>query len=429
MEREAGEEEGKSKEIVEATEMKEGGDENEENHGEDVPEKAEKEMEAAEIIVEKELDAEGKEGEKKEKENEKEDGFKEVEEGAQTVQEMSSIKVKVNRFDSLDVTAAKIGAQTLDEADAKAAAVDETDAKKIKDFFSKHQEEQHRDHGNEVFLSNTKGEMKMKEELSKEEEELVEMVAINDDDIYSLAGKRMGKCILLENDMFHTGLGLSKRKGSSVDRALIIDAFHRLGFQVEVHQNLTCRDIEGVLEAAGQADHTNAAMIAVVVLSHGNEGIFYGYDGAYPAHKVWQPFTADRCPTLAGKPKLFFIQACQGNRMDKGVEVISGGRTSSDSFASYRTPLHADFLLAHSTVAGYYSWRNTASGSWFIQVLGWALMANGQSHDLLTILAKVNKVVAREYESNSSRSEFNHKKQTPFIYSTLTHRLFLRQRQ
>ena len=43
---------------------------------------------------------------------------------------------------------------------------------------------------------------------------------------------RMGKCILLENDMFHTGLGLSKRKGSSVDRSLIIDAFHRLGFQV-----------------------------------------------------------------------------------------------------------------------------------------------------------------------------------------------------
>merc|ERR1719341_1183127 len=364
-------------------------------------------------------------------EEEEDEGAGEEDEGAE---ELSSIKVKVNRFDSLDVTDAKIGARALDEADAKASlsSIDETDAKKIKDFFSKHQEEPaHRDHGNEVFSPNTKGEMRMKEELSKEEEELAEMVAINDDDIYPMAGKKMGKCILLENDMFHTGLGLSKRKGSSVDRALIIDSFHQLGFQVEVHQNLTCRDIEGVLEAAGQADHSNAAMIAVVVLSHGNEGIFYGYDGAYPAHKVWQPFTADRCPTLAGKPKLFFIQACQGNRMDKGVEVISGGqgRTSSDSFASYRTPLHADFLLAHSTVAGYYSWRNTASGSWFIQVLGWALMTNGQSHDLLTILAKVGKVVAREYESNSSRSEFNHKKQTPFIYSTLTHRLFLRQRQ
>ena len=52
MEREAGEEEGKSQEIVEAAEMKEGGDEKEENHGEDVPEKAEeKEMKAAEILV------------------------------------------------------------------------------------------------------------------------------------------------------------------------------------------------------------------------------------------------------------------------------------------------------------------------------------------------------------------------------------------
>ena len=35
-----------------------------------------------------------------------------------------------------------------------------------------------------------KGEVLMKEELSKEEEELAEMVAINDDDIYPLAGKR-----------------------------------------------------------------------------------------------------------------------------------------------------------------------------------------------------------------------------------------------
>ena len=55
--------------------------------------------------------------------------------------------------------------------------------------------------------------------------------------------------------------------------------------------------------------------------------------------------------------------------MDHGVTVPANRvRTSTDSFASYRTPLHADFLLAHSTVAGYYSWRNTVQGSWFIQV-------------------------------------------------------------
>ena len=110
-------------------------------------------------------------------------------------------------------------------------------------------------------------------------------------------------------------------------------------------------------------------LCTAVILSHGNEGILYGYDSAYPAHKIWEPFTADRCSSLIGKPKLFFIQACQGSKMDHGVPVKANmGRTSTDSFASYRTPLHADFLLAHSTVAGYYSWRNTVQGSWFIQV-------------------------------------------------------------
>ena len=47
--------------------------------------------------------------------------------------------------------------------------------------------------------------------------------------------------------------------------------------------------------------------------------------------QVWQPFTADRCPSLAGKPKLFFIQACQGNRMDKGVEVMVMVKDHGDS--------------------------------------------------------------------------------------------------
>ena len=78
--------------------------------------------------------------------------------------------------------------------------------------------------------------------------------------------------------------------------------------------------------------------------------------------------------------------------MDSGTEVghillkwqpifalpkVKMARTMTDSLATYRTPLYADFLLAHSTVAGFYSWRNTVSGSWFIQVsLGRALENN-----------------------------------------------------
>lgn len=49
-------------------------------------------------------------------------------------------------------------------------------------------------------------------------------------------------------------------------------------------------------------------------MSHGRENIIFGVDGA-PVNidkDILEPFDAKHCPALAGKPKLFFIQACQG---------------------------------------------------------------------------------------------------------------------
>ena len=155
-----------------------------------------------------------------------------------------------------------------------------------------------------------------KQELSVEEGQLLAATTIREvrlleefevtlhplqDDVYHVTSGARGVCLIFENDMFHTGLGLAKRKGSSLDRILMANTFRRLRLevsthppkmhmvitlQVRVHQNLTCKEIQDTLEAVGMDDHTKASLMVVVVLSHGNEGIFYGYDGAYPAHKV-----------------------------------------------------------------------------------------------------------------------------------------------
>ena len=48
---------------------------------------------------------------------------------------------------------------------------------------------------------------------------------------------------------------------------------------------------------------------------------------------------------------------------------VSHTQTDSVSSHSYKIPLHADFLIAYSTIPGFYSWRNTTAGSWFVQAL------------------------------------------------------------
>ena len=117
-------------------------EETEGNKGEDVPEEDESKDVIKEEAEEKESDLDGE----KDIEGSKEDEV-------QPLPELQSIKVKVNRFDSVDVVDAKTKSTSVDEADAKvtnSSSVDETDAKKIKEFFSKHQEEPHHQHGKEV---------------------------------------------------------------------------------------------------------------------------------------------------------------------------------------------------------------------------------------------------------------------------------------
>lgn len=62
-------------------------------------------------------------------------------------------------------------------------------------------------------------------------------------------------------------------------------------------------------------------------------------------------------------------------------------------------PTLADLLVMYSTAEGYYSFRNPADGSWFIQALCEELQENPHE-DLLTILTGVNRRVAFAKQSN-----------------------------
>lgn len=74
--------------------------------------------------------------------------------------------------------------------------------------------------------------------------------------------------------------------------------------------------------------------------------------------------------------------------------------------------------------AGYYSWRNTVSGSWFIQSLCETISKYGNQLELLHIMTRVNHKVATQFESVSHSPDYNAKKQIPCIVSMLTKEMY-----
>uniref|UniRef100_A0AAY4B5T8 Caspase-3 n=1 Tax=Denticeps clupeoides TaxID=299321 RepID=A0AAY4B5T8_9TELE len=169
-------------------------------------------------------------------------------------------------------------------------------------------------------------------------------------------------------------------------------------------------------------DHSQSASFVCVLLSHGEEGVIYGTDGVVELKELTRYFRGDQCRSLVGKPKLFFIQACRGTGLDCGTETESCIETDSvsDHSSTERIPVEADFLYAYSTAPGYYSWRNVATGSWFVQSLCSLLLAHSGHLEIMQILTRVNHKVALEFQSNSNLPGFNRMKQMPCIVSMLT---------
>ncbi len=63
-----------------------------------------------------------------------------------------------------------------------------------------------------------------------------------------------------------------------------------------------------------------------VLLSAGMFGGIYGVNGRFLEIKdLTSVFKAVQCPSLAGKPKLFFLQACQGKSKQRGIIISSSG--------------------------------------------------------------------------------------------------------
>ncbi|CAH0701920.1 unnamed protein product [Spodoptera exigua] len=242
-------------------------------------------------------------------------------------------------------------------------------------------------------------------------------------EFYDMNHKYRGKAIIFNHDRFD--IDIPPRAGSLKDCDNLEECLTALGFSVDIFHNFKYTDIMKQIEQTAEMNHSKNDCLLIMVLSHGESGLLYARDTHYRAENLWSPFTDAKCPTLAGKPKLFMFQACQGDKYDDGITLKR--ETETDGwYEPHKNPVHPDFLLVLSTVPGYFAWRNRDRGSWFIQALYEELTYTAEDPiDILTLLTYVCQKVALNFQSETSNDVTNYKKQVPCISSMLTRRLVL----
>ncbi|XP_068924873.1 caspase-8 isoform X2 [Petaurus breviceps papuanus] len=338
-----------------------------------------------------------------------------------------------------------LGEENLDDLKAVCDVIDKNLLKKIRDFESRREritkrvpveiqdvEEMMND------LQATSGEM-----MNDLQATSGDFTGEKDEDkAYKMSSKPRGYCLIINNFDFQRARKekpehqtIRDRKGTDIDAECFplfpfLDAlkntFKELHFEIVHLQDRTAKQIHEDLRSFRDKSHEGRDCFVCCLLSHGDRGTIYGIDGQEVAIRdLTSYYRSSKCPSLAGKPKVFFIQACQGKIIQSGVTLD----TDSDQQREYLEldsllqseciPDEADFLLGMATVENHISYRHPKEGTWYIQSLCKNLKEKcPRGVAILDILTEVNSEVSKKIDPN------NKGKQMPQPKYTLRKKLF-----
>ncbi|XP_077128171.1 caspase-8-like isoform X2 [Ranitomeya variabilis] len=246
--------------------------------------------------------------------------------------------------------------------------------------------------------------------------------------LYNMENKMHGICLIISNLNFSKARRnpgqqhFNDRKGTEKDEESLRIIFSKLGFKVHIKKNLEGDEILQTINLFKEpSNHENSDCFICCVLSHGDRGIIYGTDGkSVPIRNLTFCFCSSQCSTLTGKPKLFFIQACQGKEHQQLVSLQTDACNASDgsNISEDLIPGEPDFLLGMATTLHCVSYRDPNHGSWYIQSLCRHLDESHKSQeDIISTLTKVNHELSQKQADKFSAT------QMPQPWTTLTRKL------
>ncbi|NXW64468.1 CASP8 protein, partial [Eurystomus gularis] len=234
---------------------------------------------------------------------------------------------------------------------------------------------------------------------------------------YKMKNNPHGYCVILNNYIFKNPC--DAREGTVKDGEAVKRVFKWLQFETVEHMDLEAKQMYAKIKEYSRKDHSNMDCFVCFIFSHGQKDKIKGVDGEFVNIKdVLSCFSGSNCPSLAGKPKLFFIQACQGSVGHPAVTVKEdfSGHIETDATPMTSIPDQADILVGMATVEDYECYRCIKTGSVYIQCLCDKMkLLCPLRKDLITILTEVNKEVGGRV--------LNGWKQMPKITSTLRKQL------
>lgn len=235
---------------------------------------------------------------------------------------------------------------------------------------------------------------------------------------YPMRSKPRGLALIITN-IDYDRPGKEPRTSAIHDGLNLKQLFDQMGFHVFSFCNLTAQEmLSEIGDFSRHKDLRKVDSCFIIISSHGNistqyeiteiEGVEKHNLGTAQNRKtilcvdILNFFTAENCPHLAGKPKVFIFQLCRGVKKQKSVKEpryttdISNFQLPVDPSIRFRrnnTEMlrsYEDMLLAYATLPGYVAFRDKITGSWFIQILCEVFMKYAHEAHLQDLLSMVD---------------------------------------
>uniref|UniRef100_A0A8C5X7B8 Caspase 2 n=1 Tax=Malurus cyaneus samueli TaxID=2593467 RepID=A0A8C5X7B8_9PASS len=239
---------------------------------------------------------------------------------------------------------------------------------------------------------------------------------------YKLTSEPRGLALILSNVRFNTEKDLEYRSGGDVDCASLEMLFKHLGYRVTVFHDQTA-------QVRSQYFTTNWIWLTEGYSEEISSLLFSQLQEAF------RLFDNANCPNLQNKPKMFFIQACRGDELDRGVDQRDGkgwsdspGCEESDAnkeeSLKLRLPTCSDMICGYACLKGTAAMRNTKRGSWYVEALTSVFAEDSRHTHVADMLVKVNRLI-KQREGYAPGTEFHRCKEMSEYCSTLCRDLYL----